>query len=94
MVLLDADGLGPQMRLRDAVQQLAEDVALTAGLLEQRRRLAFSRVLRSDGRTLLLFSDGDGVLLLDRRVWDPLTMVSAGRLRWEPYRQRRTQTEG
>jgi hypothetical protein len=94
MVLLDAAGLGPQMRLRDALQQLAEDVALTAHLLEQGRRLAFSRVLRSDGRTLLQFSDGEGTLLLGWRVWDQLAMASAERLRWEPYRRGRSQPAG
>ena len=94
MVLLDADGLGPQMRLRDAVRQLAEDVALTAHLLEQGWRLAFSRVLRSVGRTLLLFSDGYGMLLLGWRVWDQLSMASAGRLRWEPCQRRRSQPAG
>ncbi len=94
IVLLDADGLGPQKRLRDAVQQLAEGVARTAHVLEQGMRLAFSRVLGSVVRTLLLFSDDEGTLLLGWRVWDPLAMASAERLRWEPYRRRRSQPAG
>ncbi|MFO0015992.1 MAG: hypothetical protein ACK52U_05470 [Synechococcaceae cyanobacterium] len=53
-----------------------------------------SRFLRSDGRTLLLFTYGYGMLLLGWRVWDQLTMATAERLRWEPYRRRRTQPAG
>ena len=55
-------------------------------------RLASSRVLRSVGRTLPLFSDGEGLLLLGWR--DPLTMAAAERLRWEPYRRRTIQPAG
>jgi cellulose synthase/poly-beta-1,6-N-acetylglucosamine synthase-like glycosyltransferase len=53
-----------------------------------------SRFLRSDGHTLLLFTYGYGMLLLGWRVWDQLTMASAERLRWEPYRRRRSQAAG
>jgi hypothetical protein len=57
-------------------------------------RLASSRVLRSVGRTLPLFSDGEGLLLLGWRVWDPPTMAAAERLRWESYRRRTIQSAG
>jgi hypothetical protein len=43
---------------------------------------------------LLLFTYGYGMLLLGWRVWDQLTMATAERLRWEPYRRRRTQPAG
>lgn len=53
-----------------------------------------SRFLRSDWRTLLLFTYGYGMLLLGWRVWDQLTMVAADRLSWEPYQRRRSQPAG
>ena len=53
-----------------------------------------SRFLRSDWRTLLLFTYVYGMLLLGWRVWDQLTMAAADRLRWEPYQRRRSQPAG
>ena len=47
-----------------------------------------SRFLRSDRRTLLVFTYGYGMLLLGWRVWDQLTLLITPNPRWEPYRRR------
>jgi cellulose synthase/poly-beta-1,6-N-acetylglucosamine synthase-like glycosyltransferase len=47
-----------------------------------------SRFLRSDRRTLLLFTYVYGMLLLGWRVWDQLTLLITPNPRWEPYRRR------
>ncbi|MBM5817652.1 MAG: hypothetical protein FJ083_14025 [Cyanobacteria bacterium K_Offshore_surface_m2_239] len=47
-----------------------------------------SRFVRSDRRTLLLFTFGYGMLLLGWRIWDQLTLLITPHPRWEPYRRR------
>lgn len=47
-----------------------------------------SRFLRSDGRTLVLFTYGYGLLLLAWRVWDQVTLLVTPAPSWESYRRR------